>query len=76
LQLYPKFSGYKIYAGEAPRLYSQTFTVGNVTSSTVNNLAVGHMYYWAVTAYNGAGEISLSNEVKQDNSMTERSFTK
>jgi hypothetical protein len=56
-------SGYKIYVGEAPRLYTRTITVGNVTSSTVNSLTVGRMYYFAVTAYNTAGESSPSNEV-------------
>lgn len=58
-------SGYKIYVGEAPRLYTRTVTVGNVTSSTVNNLTVGRMYYFAVTAYNGAGESGPSNEVSK-----------
>lgn len=58
-------SGYKVYVGEAPRLYSRTITVGNVTSSTVNNLAVGRTYYFVVTAYNGAGEGAPSNEVSK-----------
>lgn len=58
-------SGYKIYVGEAPRLYSRTITVGNTTSSTVNSLTVGRMYYFAVTAYNSAGESSPSNEVSK-----------
>lgn len=58
-------SGYKIYVGEAPRLYTRTITVGNVTSSTVNSLTVGRMYYFAVTAYNSAGESSPSNEVSK-----------
>jgi hypothetical protein len=30
----------------------------------VNSLTVGKMYYFAVTAYNSAGESSYSNEVK------------
>lgn len=58
-------SGYKIYVGEAPRLYTRTITVSNVTSSTVNNLTIGRMYYFAVTAYNSAGESSPSNEVSK-----------
>jgi hypothetical protein len=58
-------SGYKIYVGEAPRLYSRTITVSNVTSSTVNSLTVGRTYYFAVTAYNSAGESSPSNEVSK-----------
>lgn len=58
-------SGYKVYVGEAPRLYTRTLTVGNVTSSTVNSLTVGKMYYFAVTAYNSAGESTPSNEVSK-----------
>ena len=58
-------SGYKVYVGEAPRLYTRTITVGTVTSSTVNNLTVGKTYYFAVTAYNSAGESTPSNEVSK-----------
>ncbi|HWG96356.1 MAG TPA: fibronectin type III domain-containing protein, partial [Nitrospira sp.] len=58
-------SGYKVYVGEAPRLYTRTITVGNATSSTVNSLTVGRMYYFAVTAYNSAGESGPSNEVSK-----------
>lgn len=58
-------SGYKIYVGEAPRLYTRTITVSNVTSSTVNSLTVGRMYYFAVTSYNSAGESTPSNEVSK-----------
>jgi hypothetical protein len=58
-------SGYKVYVGEAPRLYTRTLTVGTVTSSTVSNLTVGRTYYFAVTAYNSAGESAPSNEVSK-----------
>lgn len=58
-------SGYKIYVGEAPRLYSRTLTVSNVTSSTVNNLTVGRTYYFVVSAYNSGGESPRSNEVSK-----------
>jgi hypothetical protein len=58
-------SGYKIHVGEAPRLYTRTITVGTVTSSIVNSLTVGRMYYFAVTAYNSAGESLPSNEVSK-----------
>ncbi len=58
-------SGYRIYVGEAPRQYSRTITVGNVTSSTVAGLTVGRMYYFAVTAFNGAGESAPSNEASK-----------
>ncbi len=58
-------TGYRVYVGQAPRLYTRTITVGNVTSSTVNSLTVGRMYYFAVTAYNSAGESTPSNEVSK-----------
>lgn len=58
-------TGYKVYVGEAPRLYTRTITVGSVTSSTVNSLTVGRTYYFAVTAYNGAGESVPSSEVSK-----------
>lgn len=58
-------TGYKVYVGEAPRLYTRTITVGTVTSSTVSSLAVGRTYYFAVTSYNGAGESTPSNEVSK-----------
>lgn len=58
-------SGYKVYVGEAPSQYTRTINVGTVTSSTVNSLIVGRMYYFAVTAYNSAGEGPRSNEVSK-----------
>ncbi|MBI5672597.1 MAG: fibronectin type III domain-containing protein [Nitrospirae bacterium] len=58
-------SGYKVYVGEAPRLYSRTITVGTSTSTSVNSLTVGRTYYFAVTAYNSAGESTPSNEVSK-----------
>ncbi|HBH79552.1 MAG TPA: hypothetical protein DDY39_06975 [Nitrospira sp.] len=54
-----------MYVGEAPGLYTRTVTVGNVTSSTVNSLTVGRMYYFVVTAYNSAGESTPSNMVSK-----------
>lgn len=56
-------TGYKIYVGEAPRTYTRTINVGNATTSTVNSLTVGRTYYFAVKAYNSAGESGYSNEV-------------
>lgn len=54
-------TGYKVYVGEAPSLYTRTITVGNTTSSTVSGLTVGRTYYFVVTAYNSAGESPPSN---------------
>jgi hypothetical protein len=58
-------TGYKVYVGDVPSQYTQTINVGNVTSSTVNSLTVGKTYYFAVTAYNSAGEGPRSNEVSK-----------
>lgn len=58
-------TGYKIYVGEAPRRYTRTINVGKATTSTVNSLTVGKLYYFAVTAYNSAGESSYSTEVNK-----------
>lgn len=62
-------SGYKVYVGEAPGQYTRTLNVGNTTSSTVTStvtsLTVGRTYYFAVTAYNGAGESPTSNIVNK-----------
>jgi len=58
-------SGYKIYVGDAPRLYTRTITTGTGTSTSVNSLTVGRTYYFAVTAYNSAGESTPSNEVSK-----------
>ena len=58
-------SGYKVYVGEAPGLYTRTITVGTVTSTTVSSLTRGRTYYFAVAAYNSAGQSSPSNEVSK-----------
>ncbi len=57
--------GYKVYVGTASGLYTSTITVGNLTSYTVGSLTPGTTYYFAVTAYNSAGESSPSNEVSK-----------
>ncbi|CUS36488.1 conserved hypothetical protein [Candidatus Nitrospira nitrosa] len=61
----PSLSGYNVKVGTASGLYSRTITVGNVTSYTVDSLTTGTTYYFAVTAYNGAGESQPSNEVSK-----------
>lgn len=58
-------SGYKVFVGEAPRLYSRTITVSAVTSATVSSLTLGRTYYFAVAAYNSAGQGPSSNEVSK-----------
>jgi fibronectin type 3 domain-containing protein len=57
-------AGYKVYYGTSSGHYTQSVIVGNATNSTINNLASGHTYYFAVTAYDSAGlESGFSNEV-------------
>ncbi len=58
-------AGYKIYIGTASGLYTRTITVGNLTSHTVDSLNTRTTYYFAVTAYNSAGESAPSNEVSK-----------
>lgn len=47
----PNISGYKLYSGIASGSYGQPSNVGNVTATTVSNLASGIVYYFALTAY-------------------------
>jgi len=57
--------GYKVHYGSAAKTYSDTIQVTNpgITTYVVDNLKAGK-YYFAVTAYNAAGqESSLSSEV-------------
>lgn len=57
--------GYKVHYGSESKTYSDTIQVSNpgITTYMVENLKAGQ-YYFAVTAYNSAGqESSLSGEV-------------
>lgn len=57
-------AGYKIYYGTAAGNYTKSFDIGNQTSVPVNKLDVGKTYYFAVTAYDIAGnESGFSKEV-------------
>ncbi len=61
---YTNLSGYKIYYGTSSGNYSQSITVGNVVTHTLNNLADGVTYYFATTAYNTSNiETPYSNEI-------------
>jgi hypothetical protein len=56
-------AGYRVYSGNASGAYGTPITIGNRTSYTVTGLASG-AYFFAVTAYDGAGnESGYSNEV-------------
>jgi Fibronectin type III domain len=57
-------TGYRIKLGTATKTYTQTTTLGNVTTATVSSLVSGTTYYCAVTAYDSAGlDSPVSNEV-------------
>lgn len=55
--------GYRMYIGTRSQNYQQVTDVGLLTISMVSNLASNRTYYFAVTAYNAAGESCPSNEV-------------
>jgi len=57
--------GYKVYAGTSPNVYGAPVDVGNVTTFPIINLQSGKTYYFAVTAYNSAGESGYSNEASK-----------
>jgi len=57
-------AGYKIYYSVNSRDYNNSVDVGNVTSFTISGLTTGITYYFAVTAYDFAGnESGFSQEV-------------
>ncbi|MBI3804987.1 MAG: fibronectin type III domain-containing protein [Nitrospirae bacterium] len=59
-------SGYKVYTGTVSGIYLTAVDVGTGTTYTVPNLIDGLTYYFAVTAYDGAGnESPSSNEVSK-----------
>jgi len=60
----PDVRAYIVYYGTAPRTYTASTNVGNVTTATVYGLTEGLTYYFAITATNTTGlESNLSNEV-------------
>jgi hypothetical protein len=57
-------TGYILFYGTAPQSYSLQVDVGFTTSYTLNGLADGTTYYFAVRAHDPIGDMSnLSNEV-------------
>ncbi len=59
-------AGYKAYYGTVSGSYTQSIDVGNVTSYTINGLVDGVTYYFAIKAYDTAGnESGFSNEVSK-----------
>jgi len=59
-------SGYKVYYGTASGNYASNVSAGTATTTTVSGLTDGSTYYFAVKAYDSAGnESGFSNEVSQ-----------
>jgi hypothetical protein len=57
-------AGYRVYYRAQDGSYSNSVTVGNVTTNTIPGLASGVTYFFVVTAYNPSGtESTPSNEV-------------
>ncbi len=66
-------AGYMIHYGPASRIYSERIDVGETTGYTVSNLTESQKYYFAVTAYNHAGQESeYSNEVSNEAAVQQR----
>jgi chitinase len=55
--------GYRLHYGERSRAYDTTLEIGAPTQAAVGGLTPGHTYFFAVTAYDAAGESAYSNEV-------------
>lgn len=51
----PDLAGYRLYVGTVPAVYTNFVDVGKVTAFELSNLVRGMDYYFALTAYNGAG---------------------
>src|SRR6266550_966200 len=59
----PNLAGYRLYYGTNSGVYTQEIDVGNMTAALISNLKEGRTYFFAVTAFNTAGESLPSNEV-------------
>jgi hypothetical protein len=60
----PTVVGYNLYCGVASGTYTNMVHVGNVTNITLSSLNEGTTYFFATTAYCGAGiEGDFSNEI-------------
>lgn len=60
----PEVTGYRIYYGTETGRYTNSATVGNVTSASIVNLKWGATFYFVATAYDDTGlESDFSNEV-------------
>jgi len=60
----PGASGYRVHLGPSPGTYTSTIDVGNSTETVLSTVPNCADSYYAVTAYNAAGESDYSNEVR------------
>jgi hypothetical protein len=68
-------AGYKLYYGYASGNYSASIDVGNTTTAAFSGFDQPGMYYFAVTAYDTAGnESDFSNEVAYSSTQTAVAF--
>jgi len=63
-------AGYRLYYGTESRSYTGVIDISNGTLKKVSKLAKGYYYYFAVTAYNDAGEESDFSEELTVNTCT------
>jgi hypothetical protein len=59
----PLVTGYRVYYGTASGYYTNVVDAGNRTDATVTGLEAGTTYYFAATAYTGAGDESPFSNV-------------
>jgi hypothetical protein len=60
----PDIAGYKVYMGSQSRSYDATFNAGFATQQNIQPLEPGHVYYFAITAYDSNGlESAFSDEI-------------
>ena len=72
----PNLAGYTIYYGTSSGNYSSSISLGNVTTSTVNNLSGGVAYFFVLTARNTVGlESGYSNEVNYTPAVSQFTLT-
>lgn len=67
-----QLAGYKIYWGTSSGNYAYSKNVGNTTVCTITELDEGKTYYFAATAYDGAGsESDYSNQINHTIPMSD-----
>ena len=72
----PNLAGYTIYYGTSSGNYSSSISLGNVTTSTINNLSGGVAYFFVLTARNTVGlESGYSNEVNYTPAVSQFTLT-